>query len=339
MKFYVTSQSNSKPFIVPNEGPWLSFFEKIVDSGHSIVSLEEQPDVVVFMNNHPRLLKKIKQEKWKAKNVLILWEPKVTSSENFNQYNHEFDHIFSPSPIWISGDKVQYFPWPQGPKTERNALSIDWKLREDKVLLFQSNKFSFTKGELYSLRREVVKKCDDLLFLYGKGWNDFRQTTIELSKSFVRQLRWGDRVDFAIPRSIFVNPSNYLGYTKEKMGLLGKTKYSLVIENSLDYVSEKLFEAAIMGNVVIYVGPPLERFGIPRIAIQVEPNVESIRKAICKIREDDVEVLEIRKNMDLFLRSKEYFEMQNDRVLAKLASSVIDKVEDDGKSAAYVELS
>jgi hypothetical protein len=113
------------------------------------------------------------------------------------------------------------------------------------------------------------------------------------------------------------------------MELLGKTKYSLVIENSANYVSEKLFEAAVTGNVSIYVGPPLELFGIPKIAIQVQPNVESICKAIRTIRENDLEVHKVRENLEVFLSSKQYLEMQNDRVLANLAASVIEKVKED----------
>ncbi len=329
MKFYITSQSNSEPFKVPNEGPWLSFFEKFVDSGHSIVSLQENPDVIVFMNNHPRLLKKIKRENWGVKKVLVMWEPKIARSSNFGKYIHEFDYVFSPSPLWISGKKVSYFSWPQGPKVSGNSPLVDWKLREDKVLLFQSNKFSFAKGELYSLRREVLQKCHDSLILYGKNWNNRRQTVVELVKSLLRQLSWGKLNDFSLPKKVFINSHNYGGYVNDKMELLGKTKYSLVIENSANYVSEKLFEAAVTGNVSIYVGPPLELFGIPKIAIQAQPNVESICKAIRTIRENDLEVHKIRENLEVFLSSKQYLEMQNDRVLANLAASVIEKVKED----------
>lgn len=329
MKFYITSQSNSEPFKVPNEGPWLSFFEKFVDSGHSIISLQENPDVIVFMNNHPRLLKKIKREKWGVKKVLVLWEPKIVRSSNFGKYIHEFDYVFSPSPLWISGKEISYFSWPQGPKVSGNFSLVDWKLREDKVLVFQSNKFSFARGELYSLRREVLQKCDDSLILYGKDWNNRRKTVIELVKSLLRQMRWGKLTDFSFPKKVFISSHNYGGYVNDKMELLGKTKYSLVIENSANYVSEKLFEAAVMGNVSIYVGPPLELFGIPKIAIQVQPNVESICKAIRTIRENDLEVRQVRENLEVFLNSKQYLEMQNDRVLANLASSIIEKVKED----------
>lgn len=329
MKFYITDQSNSEPFKVPNEGPWLSFFEKFADLGHSIISLQENPDVIVFMNNHPRLLKKIKREKWGVKKVLVLWEPKIVRSSNFGKYIHEFDYVFSPSPLWISGKEISYFSWPQGPKVNGNFQLVDWKLREDRVLVFQSNKFSFARGELYSLRREVLQKCDDSLILYGKDWNNRRQTVIELVKSLLRQMRWGKLTDFSFPKKVFINSHNYGGYVNDKMELLGKTKYSLVIENSANYVSEKLFEAAVMGNVSIYVGPPLELFGIPKIAIQVQPNVESICKAIRTIRENDLEVRQVRENLEVFLNSKQYLEMQNDRVLANLATSIIEKVKED----------
>ena len=334
MKFYVTSQSNSGAFPIPNEGPWLSFFEKIMDSGHKIVSLEEDPDVIVFMNNHPQLLKKITREKSKAKKVLVLWEPIVTRPSNYGKYINKFDHIFSPSPLWISGEKVTYFLWPQGPKTRVNSLWVDWEKREDKILLFQSNKFSFTKGELYSLRRKVVKKCGDSLILYGVGWGNPIRITVELSKSLYRHLRFGKPTRFTFPKAIFVNPINNGGYSNDKMRLLGKSRYSLVIENSADYVSEKLFEAAVMGNIAIYVGPPLELFGIPKIAVQAGPSVESICDAIYKLRKNEFEVHQILLNLESYLNSENYSKMQNDRVLANLASSVISFVKEDGTSAS-----
>lgn len=71
MKFYVTSQSNSGPFVIPSEGPWLNFFEKILELEHRIVPPEENPDVFIFMNTSPQIVKKITREKMKAKKYLF----------------------------------------------------------------------------------------------------------------------------------------------------------------------------------------------------------------------------------------------------------------------------
>ena len=56
--------------------------------------------------------------------------------------------------------------------------------------------------------------------------------------------------------------SNYRGVALDKTAILQSYDISIVIENSLDYVSEKLFDAVQAQNIVIYVGPDLETFGI-----------------------------------------------------------------------------
>ena len=94
MKYYITSQSDSEAFSIPKNGSWLKFFETIFAAGHEIVPLEECPDIIVFMNNHPNLLKRVARVNKTAIKILVLWEPKVTRACNFSENNsRDFDFI------------------------------------------------------------------------------------------------------------------------------------------------------------------------------------------------------------------------------------------------------
>jgi hypothetical protein len=72
---------------------------------------------------------------------------------------------------------------------------------------------------------------------------------------------------------------------------LASYKYSLVIENSIEYMSEKLFDSLFAGTFPIYVGPNPVDFGIPEfVAIHAKPDIDSIMKAIEQARTVDLDV-------------------------------------------------
>jgi len=62
---------------------------------------------------------------------------------------------------------------------------------------------------------------------------------------------------------------------------------SIVIENSGDYVSEKLIDAVCAGVAPLYVGPPLSGFQIPReIAVECEPEARAILATLRQMTPD-----------------------------------------------------
>lgn len=332
MKYYVTQQSSQNSFRAPESGPWVEFFRAISEEGNEFVALEENPDVVVFMNNHSNLHKELNRRKSKSLRILVLWEPKVTRPSNFDsRILQEFNRIFSPSELWISGSNVEYFSWPQSAFNLWKSKWIDWEQRRNRILAFQSNKFSFVNGEMYSLRREVVKKLTEDIDLFGVGWGTRRHIGLQLGKAAYNQYRWNGFREWKIPRHCFFEPSNYRGYTVEKMKLLLESKFSLVIENSQDYISEKLFESAVTGNIAIYVGPKLSTFGLPRLAIEAQDSVSGVLEAIERARTDENLVVEIRKTISEYLSSDHYLAMKNDLVLKTLANRIMSVADIHGR--------
>ena len=76
---------------------------------------------------------------------------------------------------------------------------------------------------------------------------------------------------------IFYKYPEYKGEVADKIFTLSQYKYSLIIENEADYISEKLIDAILARTVPIYIGPSLEKFAfLSRCVYQCEPNVKSI---------------------------------------------------------------
>jgi hypothetical protein len=104
---------------------------------------------------------------------------------------------------------------------------------------------------------------------------------------------------------------------------MNQYRFSLIIENSLDYVSEKLFDAIQFGTVPIYVGPQLSEFGIPNeVAIQCEPSEVQVADKIASLRGDLTLAIDTLKAGRKFMTSFEAKEWSNSEVLISLADSI-----------------
>jgi hypothetical protein len=124
--------------------------------------------------------------------------------------------------------------------------------------------------------------------------------------------------------------SNYFGVTDDKNKTLSQYKIAVVIENSADFISEKLFDSIRAGCVSVYVGPNLEKYGIPKAsAIQVDAKHEVVSDMVRSLLEESDEELEkIARNQRASLM-KVSQDWNNTLVLSKLASDMVDILEAD----------
>jgi hypothetical protein len=68
---------------------------------------------------------------------------------------------------------------------------------------------------------------------------------------------------------------------EDKNEVLVRHKVSLVIENELTYLSEKLFDTLAARCIPVYVGPDVRDYGIPgSLVFQADSNIRSIEKQI-----------------------------------------------------------
>jgi hypothetical protein len=127
----------------------------------------------------------------------------------------------------------------------------------------------------------VIKNLS-VLDVAGHDWNE------ETHKIFIRMLK---ALVFAFAKFQFpalsgqrnwkVRPTRYLGSPSEKLELMSGYRVAVVIENSVTYLSEKIFDAFFAGCIPVYVGPPISSYGIPEnLVVQVGASVREVAQGI-----------------------------------------------------------
>jgi hypothetical protein len=330
LKILITGQAGEEVFPFENSGPWELFRKEILSQGHQICAngFYDKADAVIANSFNKKLSKYMNKMNIPLKRrALIAWEPYVVDRENYKQKNlNQFGTIFAPSVMWAEKTKAITFNWPQD-AIKIEGISRNWKQRKNKIILIQGNKFSAVKGEMYSTRRKAIRTFNESDFsLFGTNWN--RGLVYDchkwLKSAFETPLR-----DLSL-RSIQgagSHYSNYEGQIDDKFEVLKTFKIALVIENSLDFVSEKLFDAVRAGCIVVYVGPNLKKFNLPEeSAISLSPNINDIKKTcyqLLSLADPDQEIISHRQTSALFKVSNNW---QNTKILPKLASDAISAV-------------
>ena len=174
--------------------------------------------------------------------------------------------------------------------------------RSDRLVLINGNKMSFVKGELYSLRRRAIRTLENL-DLYGTEWDSaFLHRLLIAIRSIADAT-----LCLKLPRLSgislwFQRYGNSKGPVKYKLATMSKYKYALVIENSAEYMSEKLMEALFAGCIPIYVGPDPQEYGIPKdLVIWTRPTIQAIKKSQTEATNWNFE--EFQSRLNVFLNS------------------------------------
>jgi hypothetical protein len=333
MKIRLVGHEGQHIFPFGNSGPWVAFRESFINAGHQFVEEDFGTQIdVLIANRHSEeamneaLISGVPINR----RILIIWEPKVVDQSSYKKsVLRQYGEIFAGSYLWAEELKVNYFFWPQNYSQVSNYLV---EARKPKIILMQANKFSARNGELYSLRRKVINELVDsgLPFdLWGPDWNkgilfDLRKWFASFSRmkfqNLSRNSLW----------SIGKKYNTYKGTAIDKFSKLQEYKVSIVIENSADYVSEKLFDSVFSGCLVVYVGAPLSYFKIDsRKIIQTPPEVDQITREIKKLlllSASEAEKI-VGNQIKELMRVKQSWE--NNSVLENLAKTICKHLEED----------
>jgi len=249
--------------------------------------------------------------------VLIRQEPRIVLPLTYMDKNTiNFDHIIDIGKPKSSPHTV--LNWPQ----DLTSYLKNPKTKNDRVVIVNSNLLSLGRGENYSLRRQAINNIMDL-DLYGYQWNNslvrkLHTFSIELKK-YTFQVK-----DLKIQgiRNYFRHFDNYLGEIEDKRMVISMYKYCLVIENSSEYLSEKIFDALLSGCIPIYIGPDLNSYEIPRfLYLQAEPNIGDIRSKINEAKKINYE--EWRESLDIWLADpKTYENWSKDLFVSKIINAL-----------------
>ena len=316
----------------PIKNPWNVFHQQFINAGHSMVESLDQSCDVLISNSYSKDQIKLCEENRISRNnrFLILWEPRQTNPQiHSKRYISKYGTVFTPSRNWVNGENVNDFNWPQGPKTRKSEEFHIWKQRKKKSVMIASNKYSFSKGENYSLRRNVVsdKSANQIIDVAGYHWDlSLKSLCLKIVKSL-----WRSRmIHFSIKSCSNLLPrlTNYIGSAEDKIELSVRYRLALVVENSSDYVSEKLFDALFSRNIVVYVGPELSHFRLSEhMALRVPPNLNHILSEVKKVLAmNEAEQFELLKRQQLeYERVAE--EWNNRFVLEKMAKDILEKIQ------------
>lgn len=293
--------------------------ELITPSGDQQVHSFSEADLVIFCDYLSADFQRLKSSNFPlTKRVLVRVEPRPVLPQNYNkQFLASFNYILD-----IGRTQTEFtsnFPWPQ--KWRIHTTRLD---RKEKIAIVAGNKVSLIPGELYSLRREIVHSIQNI-DLFGTKWNIsyYRKARILISE-FHKVLNAQERISTGALKYWFRKPRNWKGEIEDKHQELSKYRYSIVIENSLEFLTEKLFDALFSGCIPIYVGPKVTSFDIPEdLLVQTSPSIESINAAIRTAKEMDY--IEWSKKVQNWLSSQKTIEKwEMDNVYKQISKAIHD---------------
>jgi hypothetical protein len=277
--------TNKISLLGPNSGtttkPGEQSFAETLRALGRLVPEGSKPDAIVFVDFDNDPAEEVASHLGASPAGLIRQEPRVVRPQNYrpdflSQMSFVIDVGRPP------GSASSQVNWPQdwNLKILENSRT-EPSVRIDKTVMINRNLMSFVAGEMYSLRRLLAQRSSEI-DVWGMGWQmPFINRAIRVIEELIIPLGHGFPVKLSSIRGWFKRPRSYKGPSEDKLATLATYKYSLVIENSLDYMSEKLFDCLFAGTLPIYVGPDPSEFGIPEFAaVHAKPNIESVMESI-----------------------------------------------------------
>lgn len=201
----------------------------------------------------------------------------------------------------------------------------NWQERPVTLAMVAANKVSPIKTSNYAIRRDLAANLSpDLLHVYGPFWEKGLKEKIRhraaVTLSNVRQGVLPN--PSAIYGDLFRKYPTAHGSIADKYDLICKAKFSLVVENSNTYISEKLIDAIVGGSVPIYIGPNLKDVGLPTdIVISASGNTKEVMGIIADSDEKLIE--RTLHSMNEFLESSLFLDMWSEVSVYKKISSKI----------------
>lgn len=271
--------------------PWATFREAIEDSGFDVTTTygpENVPeaDALVAFFDSPSVRRLCRRGFGRLRSAQVILEPPATAPLTYSRYHKSpFGFRFAASHRWARMIDGEAFTWPQRIRGEWRDANLD--LPSKRAVFVGANKFSAARDCNYRLRRQVVNllaESPDQCAVVGAGW------TSSGGRQLVHGLRaLAKSARFLAPLSLRQSLTVH-GHFPESEWILDPTDFYrsarvvVVIENSNDYVSEKLFECLRIGVAPVYVGPDLEEFGLPHeVAIESPPDIVAIRSLLEKV--------------------------------------------------------
>ena len=239
--------------------------------------------------------------------ILVLIEPHSVMPENYDlNLWPRFDSVVIASP-WKSARYVEILSAFQ--PIERPGIFLsNQKNKINEICFINDLKFGSVASSLYSWRLKLIKELQNLgvcVVVYGPNWG--MSYVMEIRKRWAAMRRAWKNSEFSMGEAwsnLFFRPSNYLGQSPNKMQTLSNYEYALVIENDVDSLSEKLFDAIFSGAKVFYRGPKLDEFSfLKNLCVFLPDNLQEAAEII--LGRDQINWTEIQQSVNDFIGSSE----------------------------------
>jgi len=242
---------DSHPSKINLHGPWIALKDQLHALGIELVSKEflnlKSPDLEIHLN-----VWKKENNKWPI--FSILYETDFIHPDNSNMsLLKEYKHIFSWDTDLVNmglATKIQI----SHPLTE--SVIDGYKKRDLLVVMCGSNRSIrgwYPKKNLYSERVKTIRwferNAPDVFALYGKKWNMSGRLPTRFG-GFIHS------IEKRLPFKYCPFPS-WKGVILDKQEILRDSRFSIVYENISGlkgYITEKIFDAFVAGNVPVYWG-------------------------------------------------------------------------------------
>lgn len=308
----------------------------------------EECDSLIFINYSRKSYKRYMRLGKSLKNlVLIRLEPYgVFPLQYRSSIMKKFGLILDPGKKNRNNSSSDFIGWPYkyhlNPSTPsphdpdlnnsiNNAISNDfynfqnWKKKQDKIVLIAANKVSPTSNSNYKLRRRIANQLSvHKLDTYGPLWDASLSSKLFHRVSVGLNALKGGYIPnlLEIYGNLHWKYPTYMGEPMDKHRIIQQYRYSLVVENSSDYCSEKLFDVVINGSIPIYVGPKNSELNLPDgMYFSCDGSLDNLNSLLNSIRDEDISaMLAVMQN---FIQSENFFtDWASDKVYENIAYQI-----------------
>ena len=303
-----------KDSAAPTSERWRDLEDQIRASGYEVLGENEiaRCQAGLWIDNDPSSRTALIP---KTRKILFQGEPRsVHPSQYSSKVTEQFGLVLSEN-INAKSDPGKIF-WASGQFSETDICALESEPDTTRIRygsgLINSNKNSFVAGNLYGLRREVIKRLSALdipFFFAGRDWarGSLYSLTRDLKELIIAArsgLKAGEMApSFSISR---VGKNAYVGEQESSRKFLGTLELAIVIENESNYYSEKLTDALYARCHVVYVGPDLEGLSNLRNVTLCPPDVDEIVAKVTSLLEVNNCNLNYTEDERLILRGLTY---------------------------------
>ena len=333
-----------------NDGEFNNQFLRALQKSDYQISDLKEADILISINHSNSSYKSFMRfGKTKKQCVLIRIEPyAVFPAQYSKKITDKYGLIISvgykeidEGKYYYVGYPYSYLPNPNAQLTKGTSASQiieseefealftlnNWLSRKIIVSLIASNKVSSTTNSNYGLRRNLAYSfARSALKIYGDLWDaNFVKKLDHRFRVAIHAIRNGTLPNpFSVYGSFFRRYKNFIGQIENKQNFVKNSKFSLIVENSTESVSEKLFDALINGSIPIYYGPQLIDMGIPgdKISLDGTKSTKYLEEKIYNISNN--EVANYLKEIKKFLRSQSFLEYWTEENVYK---KIIEKIQ------------